>query len=60
VLLGFLSFWHCLLQHSFTGFADWVSMSSVPADVSLYPLRRSAASWMFSLYPDAGEGGGSF
>ena len=35
-------------------------MSSVSADVSLHPLRRSVAGWLFSLYPDAGEGGGSF
>jgi len=35
-------------------------MSSVPADVSLRPLHRSVAGWTFSLYPDAGEGGGSF
>jgi hypothetical protein len=35
-------------------------MSSVSADISLEPLRRSVARWSFSLYPDAGEGGGSF
>ena len=35
-------------------------MSSVSPDVSLQPLFRSVAGWTFSLYPDAGEGGGSF
>jgi hypothetical protein len=35
-----------------------VSYRSV--DPSLYPLARSVGGWSFSLYPDAGEGGGSF
>jgi len=35
-------------------------MFSVATDASLLPLRRSVAGWNFSLYPDAGEGGGSF
>jgi hypothetical protein len=29
-------------------------------DLSLRSLQRSVAGWTFSLYPDAGEGGGSF
>lgn len=29
-------------------------------DQSVVPLARSVAGWSFSLYPDAGEGGGSF
>lgn len=35
-------------------------MFSHPVDASLHPLARSIAGWSFSLYPDAGEGGGSF
>ena len=35
-------------------------MSRPVLDPSLYPLARSVAGWSFSLYPDAGEGGGSF
>ena len=30
------------------------------ASASLAPLARADAAWWFSLYPDAGEGGGSF
>jgi len=33
---------------------------SIPSSVSLGRLARPNAGWMFSLYPDAGEGGGSF
>lgn len=35
-------------------------MSRAAPDPSLYPLARSVAGWSFSLYPDAGEGGGCF
>lgn len=38
----------------------WASMQSLSSHSSLTPLIRPDAGWWFSLYPDAGEGGGSF
>jgi hypothetical protein len=32
----------------------------LPLDPSVVPLGRLTAGWSFTLYPDAGEGGGSF